>query len=510
MSLSTNEAMGAPRATEDVPGLSLRARLLGRLSARLLFLTILFVLLSEVLIYVPSIARFRETWLHDRLNTAIIASLALEAAGERALPDDLRTEILSRAGVLAVSLKREERRDLVLAMAPGIMPAAFYDLDEAGPTSLIAQAFEVLWAGDGRVVRVAGRPEMSPQEVIDIVIDETPLRQAMLAFSGRILALSIVISLITAGLVYLSLDLVFVRPMRRLTANMVSFRANPEDARRIITPSDRMDEIGQAEVALASMQSELRAAFAQQSRLAALGAAVSKINHDLRNILATAQLFSDRFAESRDPLVQRELPKLVRAIDRAIELATETLRYGRVTERPPRLAQWALAPLVAEVAGALPPARQGTGEFSLRNEVDEGLIAEADPDQLYRILLNLVAQRRPGDRSRRPWRLDHRSRSTGGRDACDRGRRRWPRHSGRCAAPSLRGLRQRPGQRHGPWTRHLPGARPRPRGRPRPPAERWARNGLPPDPDRRALRQPRSRPPQHAISRGFTALDHKR
>jgi signal transduction histidine kinase len=380
----------APGAAGNARGLSFRTRLFGRLSARLLVLTILFVLLSEVLIYVPSIARFRETWLHDRLNTAIIASLALEAAGERALPDALRMEILSRAGVLAVSLKREDRRDLVLAMASGIMPAAYYDLDEAGWPSLIAQAFEVLWAGDGRVVRVAGRPEMSPQEVMDVVIDETPLRQAMLAFSGRILALSIVISLITAGLVYLSLDLAFVRPMRRLTANMVTFRANPEDARRIITPSERSDEIGQAEAALASMQSELRAAFAQQSRLAALGAAVSKINHDLRNILATAQLFSDRFTESRDPLVQRELPKLVRAIDRAIELATETLRYGRVTERPPRLSQVGLASLVEEVAGALPPARQKPDAFSVRNEVGEDLIAEADPDQLYRILLNLV------------------------------------------------------------------------------------------------------------------------
>jgi signal transduction histidine kinase len=363
-------------------------RLFGRLSARLLLLTILFVLLSEVLIYVPSIARFRETWLHDRLNAAIIASLALEAAGERALPDNLRTEILSRAGVLAVSLKRAERRELVLAMAPGIMPAAFYDLDRGGLPSLIAQAFEVLSAGNGRVVRVSGRPEMSRLEVIDIVIDETQLRKAMLAYSGRILALSIVISLITAGLVYLSLDLVFVRPMRRLTANMVTFRANPEDARRIIAPSGRADEIGQAEAALASMQSELRSAFAQQSRLAALGAAVSKINHDLRNILATAQLFSDRFAQSSDPLVQRELPKLVRAIDRATELTTETLRFGRVTERQPQIKRIAVATLIEEVAAALPAAQAGAA--SLRREVDEGLMAEADPDQLYRILLNLV------------------------------------------------------------------------------------------------------------------------
>lgn len=387
MSTTHDEALSAP-AAEAARSPRLFERLWAKLSVRLLVLTILFVLLSEVLIYVPSIARFRETWLHDRLNAAVIASLALEAAGERALPDALRAEILARAGALAVSLKREERRDLVLAITPGLMPEAYYDLDHAGPLASIAQAFTVLFAGDGRIVRVAGRPEMSLGAVIDIVIDETPLRQAMLAFSGRILGLSIIISLITAGLVYLSLDLVFVRPMRRLTANMLAFRANPQDARRIAAPSGRRDEIGQAEVALAAMQSELREAFAQQSRLAALGAAVSKINHDLRNILATAQLFSDRFTQSQDPLVQRELPKLMRAIDRAIELTTETLRFGRVSEPAPRPQPVRLAPLVDELAHAL-PAIKPEG-LTLRNLVDKSLVVSADPDQLYRILLNLV------------------------------------------------------------------------------------------------------------------------
>ena len=66
------------------------------------------------------------------------------------------------------------------------------------------------------------------------------------------------------------------------------------------------------------MQRELASMLHQQSRLAALGLAVSKINHDLRNLLASAQLFSDQLSTSPDPKVQRFAPKLMRALERAI------------------------------------------------------------------------------------------------------------------------------------------------------------------------------------------------
>ena len=50
------------------------------LSARLLVLTMAFVLLGEVLICVPSIARFRRVYLEERIAAAHLATLSLEAA----------------------------------------------------------------------------------------------------------------------------------------------------------------------------------------------------------------------------------------------------------------------------------------------------------------------------------------------------------------------------------------------------------------------------------------------
>jgi len=373
----------------------LRGMRVQSLSVRILLLTALFVMISEVLIYVPSVARFRESWLNDRLNTAFIATLAVEASPQWSVSDALRRDLLSQSGLKAASVKRDARRELILPPDMAQMPARFIDMRERTQLSMISQTLDTLLFGKGRTVRVAGVPEMMGEAhtvladapVIDIVFDETQLRDAMLDFSRSLLAVSIIISLMTGALVYVVLDRVLVRPMRRLSENMVRFRENPEDASRVIVPSDRADEMGVAERALSEMQNELRSALHQKSRLAALGAAVAKINHDLRNMLTTAQLFSDRVATSADPNVQRHLPKLMKALDRAIALTTETLKFGRAEEPPPRARAFTLAEIVEEAGGSL-PVTAGVAVM-WRSEVDPAFMLEADPDHVYRILLNL-------------------------------------------------------------------------------------------------------------------------
>jgi signal transduction histidine kinase len=180
----------------------------------------------------------------------------------------------------------------------------------------------------------------------------------------------------------------FVRPMRRVTANMTAFRDDPENPDRIIVPSGRDDEIGTAERELAAMQIELASTLQQKNRLAALGLAVSKINHDLRNLLASAQLFSDRLSSLPDPGVQRFAPKLMRALERAIAYCESTLSYGRLQEPPPDRKPIQLEPLVEEVHETL--GLGGDAPIRWISAVERGLMVEADYDQLFRILLNLT------------------------------------------------------------------------------------------------------------------------
>jgi signal transduction histidine kinase len=357
------------------------------LSGKLLVLTILFVMIAEVLIYVPSVANFRVVWLKDRLATAYTAALVLDAAPNGIVSDELGRQILDSIGARAVAMKmgRSRRMLAIDDMPPAV--AATYDMRNVYAVDAIIDAFATMLNNKKDVMRVVGPAPMGG-EYIELVMDEQPLRKAMLRYSADILFLSLVISAITAALVYLALHYMFVRPMRRITANMIAFRADPEDNERAIVPSTRVDEIGIAERELATMQSELASMLHQKSRLAGLGLAVSKINHDLRNLLASAQLFSDRLAKIPDPGVQRFAPKLMHALERAIAFCQSTLSYGRLQEPPPDRRSILLEPLVDEVHETL-----GLGpDAPIRwiTAIERGLIVEADYDQLFRILLNLA------------------------------------------------------------------------------------------------------------------------
>lgn len=371
------------------------------LPAKLLLLTLLFVMIAEVLIFVPSVANYRVNWLNERLMAAQIASLAIEAADGGELPPRLRSELLNTAGVHAVSLKRDNFRQLVLAMATDKPVSAVYDLRQGSWASQIRDSFYVFFAPPGRFIRVLGVPEMGAGDEIDIVIDERPLRAAMWKYAQNIFWLSLIISVFTAGLVYLALNALLVRPMMRLTWNIVHYREDPEDPSRVIEPSLRRDEIGVAERELAAMQTQLSAFLKEKNRLAMLGLAVSKINHDLRNMLSSAQLVSDRLASVSDPTVQRFAPRLIRALDRAIALCMDTLTYGRSEEALPRKVTFRLRPLIDEVAESLDLQERGEVRFTV--DVHPELNVHADRDQLFRVLSNIArnavqAVTEPGDR----------------------------------------------------------------------------------------------------------------
>ena len=87
--------------------------MLNSLSGRFLILTTVFVMLAEILIFVPSVARFREDYLLARLERAQIASLALLA--NDMIDSELEAELLENAEVLNVVLRRDEVRQLMLS-----------------------------------------------------------------------------------------------------------------------------------------------------------------------------------------------------------------------------------------------------------------------------------------------------------------------------------------------------------------------------------------------------------
>jgi signal transduction histidine kinase len=358
------------------------------LSGKLLLLTLLFVMLGEILIFLPSIANFRLNWLKNRVAQAEIAALAVEAAPDKMLSEDLKSELLAGAGVLVVSLKKDDLRQLILRSDSYGMIDESFDLREANMLPTIVDAFHALIAGDGRVIGVTDIPPNMSGELIDVALEEAPLRAAMLRYALNILLLSLFLSGLVGSLVFLALHQVLVKPMRRLSANMQAFGGAPENPERIIAASQRSDEIGIAERELHDMQVELSSLINQKNRLAALGLAVSKVSHDLRNMLSSAHLISDRLSMVNDPTVQKFAPKLIASLDRAISLCAQTLKYGRAEEPPPRREKFMLNLLVDEVIESI--AVDASNRIVLYNNVPPNLSVDADRDQLFRVLSNLM------------------------------------------------------------------------------------------------------------------------
>jgi signal transduction histidine kinase len=374
------------------------------LSGKLLVLTIIFVMIAEVLIFVPSVANFRNVWLRGHLDTAEAASIVFLDTADPMLSEQAQRELLSATGSLAVVIREGPMSRL---MATSDMPAPIdhsIDLTGAAPVEAITGAISMLLSTTPGTYRVFQQMKSRPA-VIELVQHDDRLKSALRIYSRNVLLISLAISVITAGLVFLALYRMIVRPVRNISNNMMAFAKEPDNAALIYPASERQDEIGIAERQLSAFQRELHQTLRQRQHLADLGLAVSKINHDLRNILASAQLFTDRLSQLPDPTVQRLAPKLLRAIDRAVDYTRSVLAYGKALEAPPDRRHHRLSMIVDDVIDLI--AIEADSGIEWRKDVPAGLEVVADAEQLLRVMLNLarnsaqaIKRQEAGERSR--------------------------------------------------------------------------------------------------------------
>lgn len=359
------------------------------LAGRLLAITVATVLAGEALLFAPALAEYHENWLRERMNLAQVAALALEASPEIEIAAALEYELLINAGVERAALQREGERVLLLedlhATPSGTL--VVYDYTTARPAQRFLWAFESFLSPEGRTLRVLARPRFESGEFIEIVLTEAPLKQAMRRFAARFVRTSMLILIVAGAVMYAALSIAFVRPMHDLTRAIERFRDRPEDVSIAFPRSRRPDEIGRAQRAAADMAEQVRNALRQKERLAALGGAVARIGHDLRNMLSTAQLVADRLGRSEDEEVRRLAPRLERTINRAAGLASSTLKYGRADEKTPELQRVDIATAAADAAA---DALVGFDTINLRTDIEANLACLADPEHLHRILVNLM------------------------------------------------------------------------------------------------------------------------
>jgi signal transduction histidine kinase len=386
----TPAGMALPETSQPLPLLWRRILdFANSLAGRLLAITAATVLLGEALIFGPALADYHENWLRERMNLAQVAALALEGSPDFEIAESLEYELLTNAGVQRVALQREGERVLLLEdpAAPPAERLVTYDYTNATELQPFLWAVETFFAPEGRTLRALARPRFESGEFIEIVLTEAPLKEALSNFANNFIRTSMLILLAAGALVYTSLTMAFVKPMHDLTEAIERFRDRPEDVSIAFPRSQRQDEIGRAQRAAADMAEQVRNALRQKERLAALGAAVARIGHDLRNMLSTAQLIADRLGKSGDEEVRRLAPRLERTIERAAGLASSTLKYGRADEKAPDLQRVDVTTIAADAAA---DALVGFEAIHYRADVEPGLACIADPEHLHRILVNLL------------------------------------------------------------------------------------------------------------------------
>jgi signal transduction histidine kinase len=365
------------------------------LSARVLWLTVTIILLVEIVILMPSLGRERETWLWDRVTQAHLAafSMASETQNEnigQSVNAATRKALLKLSGTEALQLIEPGKNIFLMPPHMDMPTGPAINLDDEGLLrSIWLSDILVLGLGPQHLLVTATSP-LDKTMGVQIIINGDVLATHLRLYVEHIAALSVMIALVTGSLVFAALDRLLVRPMRILTASIVGFREDPERAgvnNLTLLAGRRDDEISVAARELAVMQDELRAALWRNARLAAVGTAVAKISHDLRNILTSALLVADRLQETADPVVKRAANTLIPAVERAAELVSRTVDFAR--EGPPAITRGkvVMRELADEAAAVLRPA---DGELVIDNLVPGSLSLALDRTQIYRVLVNLM------------------------------------------------------------------------------------------------------------------------
>jgi len=361
-----------------------------RLSGKLLLMTIGFVMLAELVIFIPSATDFRQDWLNDRAQQAGLLALALTGVPDYEASEILTQQFMQDTDVIMMSAKRDGMSEFMLGQPPTAGDIEMIDLREKKRLPLFRDALRAFFGNADGSLRVLSSSPVKGQDALEMIIPKDRLQWAMRDYARRIAVLSLAIAIITGLLIYLAMLFMIIRPIEKLATGLADFREDPEKRRSNLPPSSRKDEIGQLQREFFDMKQGVRASFKQRERLATLGMAVAKINHDLRNVLASASLVSDRLANDQDERISKMGNRLTRAIDRGIKLTSEVLNFSLSGQEEPELEVVRVSLLVGEAAGdTLGSFGTGPRRIGFTNNIPSELIVTADKDSTYRIFHNL-------------------------------------------------------------------------------------------------------------------------
>lgn len=357
------------------------------LSGQLLTVTLWFVLTLQALMFVPAMATYREQWIESRLDDAQLLALTHQHS---LMPIEQWEVVLEKANLKSIRIVDDDGKSMHLQGRQRILQARLIDVRGYGYWQSLSETISDFFGNPGRHMRLVAYSSVPSIHKLEVVVSADELGRDMRKHARRVAITGTLVSIVSALIVYFALSRMFVRPLLRVNRAMRTFRNGPDQPENIITPSGRHDELGRAEWELQHLQTEVQRALIERRRLAALGQAVAKIAHDLRNMLSTAHLSVDRLSASADPKVASPAKRLAKSISRASTLAETAMSYGKAEEPAPKP-----TPLMLKKVLEFAADDAGLGEECLLNfRLGKRVRVYADPDQVHRVFMNIFKNAR--------------------------------------------------------------------------------------------------------------------
>lgn len=356
------------------------------LSSKVLWFTVTVIISIEMLIMLFALGKLREDWMINRLNRAQLAVYALSASNA----PEAAENVLQFAGLDKVTLlsPRHHSQSWQISNFTDPPDLRIEPFHESLLHSVILASKSVAGFSSGDATIIAPT-SLLPGATLEVSLSTAPLAENLNNFARNALDFAVVVALVTGLLVYAVLNKLLVQPMEILTSSIIRFREAPEEADSAALDwlaGRPKDDISTAARELKSMQSELRGTLWRNARLAAVGTAVAKISHDLRNILSSVLLVADRLQTVDEPVVKRASAMLIPAVERASSLVSSTVDFAREGPPPVNRSAVRLRALIDEVIEALQPE---SSSWSVENLVPEPLELPLDRMQLHRVFNNL-------------------------------------------------------------------------------------------------------------------------
>jgi signal transduction histidine kinase len=145
-------------------------------------------------------------------------------------------------------------------------------------------------------------------------LDQTAIRDVVRGYMPMIFAALITLLSSLSIILYFVIRRFYVAPLEGLTSTLTEFAADATIPRPVSNALKINKDFRDTAKALDKLQRNTISEMRQRERLADIGEAVAKINHDIRNVLSSATLVADALLNSDDARVNRSAPHVVRSL----------------------------------------------------------------------------------------------------------------------------------------------------------------------------------------------------